>query len=91
MPDSLPRPLAPADTTFTVGELLIVISTIVPKLQQEGLMDPNGSFRSGTIEDYGRFASAIDAELRKYLIVPAKIGQVISVLPLLLQLVGIRG
>lgn len=78
------------DNTLTVGELLLVISAVVPILQREGLMDASGHFVAGSPSDWSRVASDIENELKKYLMVPAKIDTIVLTLPLLLQLIGVK-
>lgn len=79
-----------ADNTLTVGELAIVISAVVPILIKEGLMDASGAFTAGSVQDWARVATDIETELKKYLIVPAKVDQILAILPVLLQAFGVK-
>jgi len=71
---------------MTVGELVVVISNVVPILQKEGIMDAKGNITNNSPEAYASVAADIEAEVAKFVAVPTQVDKVIKSLPLILGL-----
>lgn len=72
---------------MNAGTLLIVVKELIALLLNRGILLPDGSFdqtKLDTIEEDLAFASAVEAILKAHgLNVPAKVEQIIQILPLL--------